>query len=60
MPAIGVGCRAGLAGSLKCENLPAYRLRKIDEGKLSLVEEIILPALVDNPYQVVFGRSDIG
>lgn len=51
---------AMLAGFLKSENLLPYSLRKVDEGELSFVEKVIVPALVDDPYEVVLGYSRIG
>jgi hypothetical protein len=56
----GVGCSAVLAGPFKCANLLSHRLRKIDEGELPLVKEVILSTLVDNSHKVVFGRLRIG
>jgi hypothetical protein len=53
------GSSALLAGFLKSENLLSDGLRKIDKRELSFVEEIILPALVDDPNEIVFGGSRI-
>ena len=58
VPAAG-GCNRVLAGSLECENLSSYRLRKIDEGELGRVEKVILSALVNDPHEIVFARSRI-
>jgi hypothetical protein len=51
---------AVLAGFLKSENSLPYGLRKVHEGELSFVEQVIVPALVDDPYQIVLGGSRIG
>jgi hypothetical protein len=55
-----IGFSAKSAGPLKRKNLLSYCLRKIDQGELLLVEKIILPALVDDPHEVVLGRPRIG
>ena len=49
-----------LAGLLKCKKFLPDGLRKIDDLKLTLVEEVVLTALVDNPHQIVFGRTRTG
>ena len=45
-----------LAGFLKSENFPPHGLRKLDEGKLPLVEKVVVPALVDDPYEILKSR----
>jgi hypothetical protein len=50
---------AMLAGSLKSEDPLPNSLRKVDEGELSFIEKVIVPALVDDPYKIVLGCSRI-
>jgi hypothetical protein len=45
---------------LKSENLPSYSLGKLDKSELMFVEEVVVPALVDDPYEIVLGCSGIG
>jgi len=49
-----------LAGFLESENLLPYSLRKVDEGELSFVKKVIVPTLVNDPYEIVLGCSRIG
>ena len=49
-----------LAGFLKSKNLLPYGLWKVDKGELSSVEQVIVAAFIDDPYQIVLGRSRIG
>jgi hypothetical protein len=42
------------------ENLLPNGLRKIDEGELTLVEQIVVSAFVNDPHQIVLGGSRIG
>jgi hypothetical protein len=42
-----------LAGALKCQDLSSYRLRKLDERKLTAAEQVVLAAFVDDPYEAV-------
>jgi len=44
-----------LAGVLKRENLLSYSQRKVDKNELILVEKVVLPALVYDPYKIVLG-----
>src|SRR5206468_12186164 len=50
---------AVLAGSLKSEKFFPHGLRKFDEGKLRLIEKVVVPALVDDPHEIVLGGSCI-
>jgi hypothetical protein len=45
---------------LKSENLPSYSLGKLDKSELMFVEKVVVPALVDDPYEIVLGCSGIG
>ena len=49
-----------LAGFLKSENLLSYSLGKVDKSELVFVEKVVVPALVDDPYEIVLGCSRIG
>jgi hypothetical protein len=47
------------AGALKCQDLPSYCLRKLDERELTAAEQVVLAAFVDNPYEVVLRCSSV-
>jgi hypothetical protein len=51
---------AVLAGFLESKQLFSHGLWEIDECELRLVEQVVLPALVDDPNQIIFGGSGIG
>jgi hypothetical protein len=48
-----------LAGALKCQDLPSYRSRKLDEHELTAAEQIVLAAFVDDPDEVVLPCSNV-
>jgi hypothetical protein len=48
-----------LAGLLNRKNLPSYSPRKVDESELRLVKEVVVSAFVDDPNEIVLGRSQI-
>ena len=52
--------RQVLAGFSKSENLPSYSLGKVDKSELMFVEKVVVPALVDDPHEVVLRRLRIG
>ena len=54
------GSKPRLAGLLNRKNFLSNSLRKIDEGELSFVEEVVVPALVDDAHEIVLGRSRVG
>jgi len=55
----GLGFIGLLAGVLNSENLLSHSLRKVDKNELILVEKVVLPTLVNNPYEIVLGCSSI-
>ena len=54
------GASSMLAGFLKSENLLSYSLGKVNKSELSFVEKVIVPALVDDPYEIILGCTRIG
>ena len=49
-----------LAGLLKSENLFSHSLGKVDKSELAFEKKVVLPALVDDPHEIVLGCSCIG
>jgi hypothetical protein len=54
------GHREGLGDALQGENLFRYAGGKVHKQKMVFVIEVILAALVNNPHQIILGRSWIG
>jgi len=53
------GSKPMLAGALKCQYLPSYCLRELNERELTAAEQIVLAALVDDPHEVVLRCSGV-
>ena len=49
-----------LAGLLKSENLLSHGLGKVDKSELAFVEKVVVSALVNDPYEIVFRCSRVG
>ena len=47
------------AGLLKSENLLPYSLRQLNEGKLTFGEQVVVAALVNDPYETVLRSSGV-
>jgi hypothetical protein len=53
------GSKPMSAGPLKCQDLPSYCLRKLDERELTAAEQVVFAAFVDDPYKVVLRCSSV-
>ncbi len=49
-----------LGSTLQGEDLFLYRWRKVHKHKITFVIKVILATLINDPHQIIFGRSRIG
>ena len=60
-PLLTVACNAPLGGALQCKDHLLLHCRwKVHKHKMTFVVQVILAALIDNPHQLISGRSRIG